>query len=106
MTAFGAKLAVARAVGAASRVSGRGGGTTLPGRLLLRAALGAVVLFVVFFVLVMISPRSIGMGDAKLAALLGLYLGRLGHGRLRGRGPRVLRNNMAYAAPSKRCAAA
>jgi leader peptidase (prepilin peptidase)/N-methyltransferase len=43
-----------------------------------RAALGAVVLFVVFFVLVIISPRSIGMGDAKLAALLGLYLGWLG----------------------------
>jgi leader peptidase (prepilin peptidase)/N-methyltransferase len=43
-----------------------------------RAALAAVVLFVVFFALVMISPRSIGMGDAKLAALLGLYLGWLG----------------------------
>jgi len=43
LTAFGAKLALARAVGAASRVSGRGGGTTLPGRMLLRmepAALG------------------------------------------------------------------
>ena len=36
------------------------------------------MLFVVFFVLVLISPRSIGMGDAKLAALLGLYLGWLG----------------------------
>jgi leader peptidase (prepilin peptidase)/N-methyltransferase len=45
---------------------------------LARAALGAVVLFVVFFVLVLLSPRSIGMGDAKLAALLGLYLGWLG----------------------------
>jgi UDP-N-acetylmuramyl tripeptide synthase len=33
---FGAKLAVARALGAASRTSGRGGGTTLPGRVLLR----------------------------------------------------------------------
>jgi UDP-N-acetylmuramyl tripeptide synthase len=33
---FGAKVAAARAVGAASRASGRGGGTTLPGRLLLR----------------------------------------------------------------------
>jgi lipid II isoglutaminyl synthase (glutamine-hydrolysing) len=33
---FAAKLATARAVGAASRASGRGGGTTLPGRLLLR----------------------------------------------------------------------
>ncbi|MDX6634034.1 MAG: hypothetical protein QOF06_237 [Solirubrobacterales bacterium] len=35
---FGAKLTAARAVGAASRASGRGGGTTLPGRLLLRMA--------------------------------------------------------------------
>jgi UDP-N-acetylmuramyl tripeptide synthase len=33
---FGAKLAAARAIGAASRASGRGGGTTLPGRVLLR----------------------------------------------------------------------
>jgi leader peptidase (prepilin peptidase)/N-methyltransferase len=45
---------------------------------LLRAVEAAAVLFVVFFVLVLISPRSIGMGDAKLAALLGLYLGWLG----------------------------
>jgi UDP-N-acetylmuramyl tripeptide synthase len=36
LTAFGAKLTAARAVGVASRISGRGGGTTLPGRLLLR----------------------------------------------------------------------
>ena len=43
-----------------------------------RAALSAAILFVVFVVLVLISPRSIGMGDAKLAALLGLYLGWLG----------------------------
>jgi UDP-N-acetylmuramyl tripeptide synthase len=35
-TAFGAKVALARAIGAASRRSGRGGGTTLPGRVLLR----------------------------------------------------------------------
>lgn len=33
---FGAKLALTRAIGAASRRSGRGGGTTLPGRVLLR----------------------------------------------------------------------
>jgi UDP-N-acetylmuramyl tripeptide synthase len=44
---FGAKVAVSRAIGAASRRSGRGGGTTLPGRALLRmepeaiAALGS-----------------------------------------------------------------
>jgi lipid II isoglutaminyl synthase (glutamine-hydrolysing) len=36
LSAFGAKLAAARAIGAASRASGRGGGTTLPGRVLLR----------------------------------------------------------------------
>jgi leader peptidase (prepilin peptidase) / N-methyltransferase len=45
---------------------------------LLRAVEAAALLFVVFFGLVLISPRSIGMGDAKLAALLGLYLGWLG----------------------------
>ncbi|HEV7615931.1 MAG TPA: Mur ligase family protein [Solirubrobacterales bacterium] len=33
---FGAKVAASRALGAASRASGRGGGTTLPGRVLLR----------------------------------------------------------------------
>ena len=38
--AFGAKVALARAAGALSRRSGRGGGTTLPGRLLLRHGAG------------------------------------------------------------------
>lgn len=33
---FGAKVALSRAIGRASRASGRGGGTTLPGRVLLR----------------------------------------------------------------------
>lgn len=40
--AFGVKLGLARAVGALSRFSGRGGGTTLPGRLLLRMAPDAI----------------------------------------------------------------
>ena len=39
---FGAKRAAARSVGVASRASGRGGGTTLPGRLLLRLAPDAI----------------------------------------------------------------
>ncbi len=39
---FGAKIALARAAGALSRRSGRGGGTTLPGRLLLRLAPDAI----------------------------------------------------------------
>ncbi len=42
MSAFGAKVALARALGAASRISGRGGGTTLPGRVLLRLAPDAI----------------------------------------------------------------
>jgi UDP-N-acetylmuramyl tripeptide synthase len=39
---FGAKVALARLTGSLSRHSGRGGGTTLPGRLLLRIAPDAV----------------------------------------------------------------
>lgn len=39
---FGAKVLAARAVGGLSRRSGRGGGTTLPGRLLLRTAPDAI----------------------------------------------------------------
>ncbi len=39
---FGAKATLARAIGAASRRSGRGGGTTLPGRVLLRLAPDAI----------------------------------------------------------------
>lgn len=52
------------------------------GDVLLRAALGAAVLFAVYLVLALISPRSLGMGDVKLAALLGLYLGWLGWGAM------------------------
>ncbi len=40
--AFGVKLALARGVGALSRTTGRGGGTTLPGRMLLRLAPDAI----------------------------------------------------------------
>ena len=40
--AFGAKVALARTVGALSRLTRRGGGTTLPGRMLLRMAPDAI----------------------------------------------------------------
>lgn len=42
------------------------------------AGLGAVVLFAVFLLLALISPSALGMGDVKLAGLLGLHLGWLG----------------------------
>lgn len=45
---------------------------------LLRAALGAAILFVGYLILGLISPGGIGMGDVKLAAPVGLYLGYLG----------------------------
>jgi leader peptidase (prepilin peptidase)/N-methyltransferase len=45
---------------------------------LLRALVSAAILFVVYLTLAIISPNGIGMGDVKLAAPLGLYLGYLG----------------------------
>ena len=45
---------------------------------LLRALLGAAISFAVYLVLALISPSSLGMGDVKLAGVLGLYLGYLG----------------------------
>ena len=47
---------------------------------LARAALGAAVLFLGYLALALISPSGLGMGDVKLAALLGLHLGWLGWG--------------------------
>jgi leader peptidase (prepilin peptidase)/N-methyltransferase len=49
---------------------------------LLRAAAGAAILFVVYLILAIISPSGIGMGDVKLAAPAGLYLGYLGWSQL------------------------
>lgn len=42
---------------------------------LVRAGLGAVVLFGFFFALALVSPRSMGFGDVKLAGVIGLVLG-------------------------------
>ena len=47
-----------------------------------RAALGAVILFAGYLILGLISPGGIGMGDVKLAAPVGLYLGYLGWSHL------------------------
>jgi leader peptidase (prepilin peptidase)/N-methyltransferase len=43
---------------------------------------GAGVSFAFFLILALISPRGMGMGDVKLAAVLGLALGYLGWGRV------------------------
>ncbi|PPB48893.1 prepilin peptidase [Arthrobacter pityocampae] len=55
----------------AAGASGRWGG-------LLGAAAGAAALFAVYFVLALINPAGMGMGDVKLAAVLGLFGGWAG----------------------------
>lgn len=45
---------------------------------LLRALLAAALLFLLYLAMALISPRSLGMGDVKLVALLGLLLGWVG----------------------------
>lgn len=43
-----------------------------------RAAAGAGILFALYFLLATISPRGMGMGDVKLAGVIGLVLGYFG----------------------------
>ncbi|UEL27545.1 prepilin peptidase [Pseudarthrobacter sp. L1SW] len=45
---------------------------------LARALAGGMILFSAYLLLALISPGGIGMGDVKLAAPIGLYLGYLG----------------------------
>ena len=47
-----------------------------------RGLLAGVIAFSIFFVLHLISPRSMGFGDVKLAFVLGLSLGWLGWGEV------------------------
>ncbi len=45
---------------------------------LLQAAIGAVAMLLVYFALVVAYPSGMGLGDVKLAGVLGLYLGFFG----------------------------
>ena len=47
-----------------------------------RGLLAGVIAFVIFFVLHLVSPRSMGFGDVKLSFTLGLALGVLGWGAM------------------------
>ncbi len=49
---------------------------------LLRGIAGSVILFVLYLILALTSRNGLGMGDVKLAAPLGLYLGYLGWSQL------------------------
>ena len=49
---------------------------------LVRMTAGAGILFAFYLLLAIISPRGMGMGDVKLAGVLGLFLGYLGWGQL------------------------
>ncbi|HEY0188565.1 MAG TPA: prepilin peptidase [Cellulomonas sp.] len=45
---------------------------------LVRALLGALAMFAVYFAIVLVYPRGMGFGDVKLAGVLGLALGWVG----------------------------
>jgi leader peptidase (prepilin peptidase)/N-methyltransferase len=46
-----------------------------PEATLINGLVSGVILFIFFFLIVLISPRAMGMGDAKLVALIGLVSG-------------------------------
>jgi leader peptidase (prepilin peptidase)/N-methyltransferase len=62
-------------LGVAAGVSGGAGN-------LLRGVAGGLILFVTYLILALTSRNGLGMGDVKLAAPLGLYLGYLGWSHL------------------------
>ncbi|MFF1878188.1 prepilin peptidase [Leifsonia sp. NPDC058230] len=61
---------------------GTAGAIDADGGALLRAAIGAVALFVAYLVMAFAYPGGMGLGDVKLAGVLGLFLGYVGWGAL------------------------
>ncbi|TFH69547.1 prepilin peptidase [Cellulomonas sp. HD19AZ1] len=57
-------------------------GVGYDGGAVLRAAVGGAALFALYLVLVLAKPGGMGLGDLKLAGVLGLYLGWVGWGAL------------------------
>jgi len=68
-------LVAAPAVAVAILVGALGRGSAAP---LLWTAVGAVGLFLVYLVIALLAPSAMGMGDVKLAALVGGVLGFVG----------------------------
>lgn len=57
-------------------------GGSWDGVALLRAGIGGLALFTLYFLILLVYPRGMGFGDVKLAGVLGMYLAWWGWGPL------------------------